>query len=150
MFESPYIKISSLGIDLIKNYQVNTHVDFTEVTEVDLIEGHLIKHWLVLLLVGLTIIVFCCAWGINSAITFVWSQDVLVPRAYIAFHFFFPWLLFIGGCVFSYQALRKSPIIIIKTKINKYRVSLLEFKKDNSLRYLIEFLEDRVKVYNNY
>lgn len=150
MFESPYIKISSYGIDLLNNYQVEKHLDFNEIEQINLIKGNIFRHWLVYLMSGFAILISCAVWGINSAISFELPQNIIEPYAYIAYHLFSPWILFIGGAIWTYQAFRKSPVLIISTRTNNFRIAIKEFEKNNSLDNLIKFLDRQLHFNNKY
>lgn len=149
MFKSPAIKINEHGIDLISNYQVQNHIDFNEVIQLDLIRSYLLKYWIVFLFTGLAMMIFCAVWGIHSAITYELPEDILSPKAYIAFHLVSPWILFVGGFLWAYQGIRKSPVLMIRTKASSYRIALKEFEKNGSLNNLISFLQDKVAVSNH-
>lgn len=151
MFESPNIKINTLGIDLIKNYQVEDHIDFKEVKQINLIKSNLHRYWMVYLLSGLVILTACAVWGIYSAITYhPPSQHLINPEAYIAYHLFSPWILFIGGGIWTYQAFRKGPVLMIQTHTNSYRTVIKEIEKIGTLSNLIHFLDNRVNFTNEY
>ncbi|SMO94750.1 hypothetical protein SAMN06265379_1255 [Saccharicrinis carchari] len=71
-------------------------------------------------------------------------------RTYIAFRLIIPWLLFIGGSIWIYIATKHSPVITINTNHKKYKVALKEFKDNETLNDLIDFLAERVDLKREY
>lgn len=146
VFQSPYIKVDSNGIDLMKNYQTYKQIGFEEIEQIHLRKGYLLEKRVPSLLISSVIIAFSLAYGIYSGIHF----ELIVPfssQAYPAVRLFVPWLLFIGGLIWFYQAMRKSPVIDIVTEKNTYQIRLIEFERNNTLNDLITYLESKVKLY---
>lgn len=151
MFESPYIKINEHGIDLIKNYQVDKHIEYREINMILFKKGHLINNWILSLILSLLLTAFSLVWGLKSTITFdIHSIPTSHVRSYIAFRLIIPWLLFIGGSIWFYLATKYSPVISINTNQKKYKIALKEFKENDTLNDLIDFLAERVKLIEKY
>lgn len=146
VFQSPYIKVDSNGIDLMKNYQTYKHLDFEELEKIHLRKGYLLEKRVPSLLISSVIMAFSLAYGIYSSIHF----ELIVPfssQAYPAVRLIVPWLLFIGGLIWFLQAMKRSPVIDIVTKEKTYQRRLIEFKRNNTLNDLITYLESKAKLY---
>ncbi len=147
MFESPYIKINEYGIDLIKNYQVAQHIDYSEIKTIHFRKGHLINNWILSLILSLSLAIYSLTWEIKSIMTFdTHSLPSSSIRAYIAFHLICPMLLFVGSLIWTYLAMKPSPIFLINVGEKKYKVALMEFKKNGTLNDLVMFLEKRTEL----
>lgn len=103
MFESPYIKVNAHGIDIIKNYQVDTHIEYAAVHEITLQKGPIIINWILSFIVALVLWVTTLMWALTSILMFDLSS---VPssyvKGYISFRVLVPWLLFIGSTFWVY------------------------------------------------
>ena len=151
MFESPYIKVNEQGIDLIKNYQVDKHIEYCDIKTILLKKGHLINNWILSLVLSLLLTGAAIIWGLKSTITFdIHSIPSSHFRLYIAVRLIIPWLLVIGGSIWMYLSTKHSPIILINTQQKRYKIALKEFEKKDMLKDLIDFLSERVKVIKQY
>ncbi len=150
MFESPYIKINEHGIDLIKNYQVDKHIDYREINSIIFKNGHLLNNWILSLVLSILLTGFSLLWGLKSYITFDFHNIPPYDRMYIAFRLIMPWLFLIGGSIWIYLATKHSPVISIKTNHKNYKIALKEFKESDNLNDLIDFLAERVELIRKY
>lgn len=154
MFESPYIKINEHGIDMKRNYQLIEHIEYSEVNTIMFKKGHLINNWILSLILSILLTGFSFIWGLKSTTTFE-THSLLYPwynelYFYIAFQLFIPWLLFVGGSIWIYSAVKLSPIILINTAQKRYKIALEEFKENDTLNSLIDFLAERVELIRQY
>jgi hypothetical protein len=150
MFESPYIKINEHGIDLIKNYQVDKHIDYREIDMIVFKKGHLINNRILTIVLSFLLTGFTLFWSLKSTITFDFHNIPPYNRMYIASRLIIPWLLFIGSSIWMYLATKHSPVILINTYTKKYKIALKEFKENDTINDLIDFLAERVKLVRQY
>ena len=146
--QTPYIKIDEHGIDLIKNYQVYRHVEYSEITEIELKKGHLIMNWWIPLSLGILIIIGTLFLGILAVKFDFYNIDTRSMRSLLMLEIS-PWLLLIGGLILIYQAFRKSLVMIISTSLRKHQIALKEFEKENKVKDLIDFLSKRTNMKTN-
>ena len=143
--QTPYIKIDEHGIDLIKNYQVYRHVEYSEITEIELRKGHLIMNWWIPLSLGILIIIGALTLGIFAVKNDFYNIDTRSMRSLLMLEIS-PWLLLIGGLILIYQAFRKSVVMIISTTLRKHQIALKEFEKENKVKDVIDFLSKRTNM----
>ena len=145
MFESPYIKINEHGIDLIKNYQVERHIDFCEINQIEYKKGHLIHNWGISLIFGLVISITTFIWGVNSVLLLDFHN---IPtnhfKTFLSIRLIIPWTMFIAGVILIFLAFQQSSIITIKMRDKKQKIALKEFDKTNNIESLLTFLSARV------
>jgi hypothetical protein len=147
MFESPYIKVDEHGIDLVKNYQVDKHIEYREINSIHFKKGHLIKNWILSLILSLFLTGFSLIWGIKSVIAVdIHSIPSSHVRMYIASQLFIPWFLFVCGAIWLYLSTKSGPVLSVNTDTKDHEVGLIEFQKNNTLNELIDFLADRVEL----
>lgn len=147
MFESPQMKINEHGIDLIKNYRVDRHIDFWEIKQIELKRGYLLANWILSLTLSLILFGSCLIWGVNSVLSFdIQSIPSSHVRSYLTFRVIVPWMLCVGGAMWVFLSVKRCPVMKIKTEKNTCRIALIEFKRANTLEDLIDFLSDRVEL----
>ena len=146
LLETAYIKIDEQGIDLLKNYRVYQHLEYQEINQIELKRGHLITNWIIPLIIGLLIIAGSIILIINAfPIVANHNTSSLSFRNYLLIEIS-PCILLIGGFILTYQAFRKSVIIIISTVVKKHQIALKEFEKENKVQEVIAFLDKRTNV----
>ena len=146
LLETAYIKIDEQGIDLLKNYRVYQHIEYQEINQIELKRGHLITNWIIPLIIGLLIITGSIILIVNTfPIVANHNTSSLSFRNYLLIEIS-PCILLIGGLILTYQAFRKSVIIIISTAAKKHKIALKEFEKENKVQEVIAFLDKRTNV----
>jgi hypothetical protein len=144
MIQSPSLTVNEHGIDIIKDFQMTVHLDYSEITRVEIKRGFLLEHWLSTLVLGLLITAVATIAIIDSIIKFdsgfITSTGV---RLYLLLQFV-PWIICILGLLLSFTAVRISPILFIYIEYGKYRVAIKEIEKEKKIGDLIDFLKDRV------
>ena len=144
--ETDYIKIDEQGIDLLKNYRVYQHLEYKEINQIELKRGHLITNWIVPLIIGLLVITGSIILIVNTfPIVANHNTSSLSFRNYLLIEIS-PCILLIGGLILTYQAFRRSVIIVISTSVKKHRVALKEFEEENKVQEVIAFLDKRTNV----
>lgn len=151
MFESPYVKIDEHGIDLIKDYRVKEHIDYSEIKFIAIRKGHWVSSWVLSLCISLLLTGIGLVWGVKSAI--ISDLHVITSRhgkGVVLFHLIAPWMLFLGGSFWIYLSLSRCAVIIIKTQNASYRIPLKDFEKSGNLSDIADFLSERTMLINDY
>ncbi len=147
MFSSQYIKVNENGIDLMKNYLIDKHINFSDIQLIELNRGHFIKRFKLSLAISVTMSTLTLLWGLSS-LEFIGSG--MLPNFYnrggILLHIIIPWLIFLASSIWIYQSLRKCTVIEIHSNNRKDRVPLIEFEKDKSINDLIRFLSNKTEL----
>lgn len=144
-FEDNYIRISDLGIDLLRNLFIYEHFDFEEIKLIKVKKGHTIKRWKITLLIGL-LFTFVSIYILMNIINLKHFNPNLQPppsirsalTIYISVFF-----LAAFGIFMIFQAINKSLILYIIRKNKENRFSLKEFQKNNEVNALISFFESK-------
>jgi hypothetical protein len=148
MFDTSKIKINEHGIDLKKNYQVVSHIDYREIKKVEFFKGHLIKNWILILIIGLIISFSALGLGVFSLLNFdLEEMRAFSPRGYLIFQVI-PWILFLGGLIMIFQTFKKSVNILIETSVKKYQIPLKQLEISGKIEDLIDFMDSKTKLIN--
>ena len=146
MIETLFVKINDDGIYLKHDFEWDLHIDFAEVDAVVIRKGFVVKHWILLLLLGL-VISYASLLSVIESIqkfdsSFITSSGV---RLYLLLQIV-PWILFIFGLVLIYFSLRRGAILEIYTEYGRHKVSIKEIEKEMKVGDVVQFLNERVKV----
>jgi hypothetical protein len=144
-FSSPAIHIDENGIDLLRNRFAYQHLNFSEVKQFRIEDGHLMKNRWVIFAIGFTMIFFAFklvpVWSIYSEL----PQSSAHPSVKgIAYLMLIPLSLIGMGGYFVVQSLRKSKILHLETRTEQFNIRICEIEKAGKLRGLEEFLQDKL------
>ena len=145
MFKTVDINIDELGIDLIKNYAIDKHIDYREIKTYDIRQGFMIKRWIISLIIGI-ILTSICFYLIIEVIA-NWDSDYDLQKLGVntySYIFITPFLLFAGGILMISTSLKKTKKLIINTFDNTIEISIKDIEKENKLDELDNFLGDRI------
>jgi len=146
MIETLFVKINDTGIYLKHDFEWDLHIYFNEMDAVVIRKGFVVKHWILLLLLGLVI---SCASLISVVESIQKFDSSFITNSGIRLYFllqFVPWVLFIFGLVLIYFSLRRGAILEIYTEYGRHKVSIKEIEKEMKIGDIVQFLNERVKV----
>ena len=144
-FEDNYIRISDLGVDLLRNLFVYEHFDFEEITLVKVKKGHTIKRWKITLFIGL-LFTFVSIYILTNIISLKhFNPNLQPPPSIRSVLTIYVSIFFLAGfgILMIFQAINKSLILYIIRKNKENRFSLKKFEKNNEVNALISFFESK-------
>lgn len=146
MFETSEFNINEHGIDLKKNYQIFKHIDYKEITLIEIKNGFLIRNWMLSLSVGIIVFISASIWCIytinSSDFTSLPQRSI---KLYMAINFT-PWILLLCGLILIIVSLKRNLKMIIHYNKTINWSNLKEIEKAGKINGLIDFLEGRTKV----
>lgn len=147
IFTTQDLSISYHGIDIIKNGLIHKHIDYREISFVEIKKGKIIKNWFVVTILGIAISLLFLWLIINNTPKNIPATGIGrgVLLIYISFYIFF----FFGLTLIIISNIKSVVLrIILKNKV-KLKYSLNQLKKKNQLSSLINFLKNRIKIINS-
>lgn len=145
MFKTPYIQIDESGIDLIKNYSVFKHIDYTDVDMLEIRKGHLIKNWFFTFCIGLLVSIISLIWGMSLIDGFDFGAETRHSKIYMA-TIFSSIILFVGGIILIIQSFKRCENLILTIRDKNYEIPLAELEKENRINDLNRYLKSKVEL----
>lgn len=145
MFKTPYLRINEDGIDLIKNYSVDHHIDYQEIKGATLTQRFLLEKWWTTFIIGSSLALASLVWGLFMF--FNWEIELGDPRLSrrdFLGYLVTPVLLFTGGVLMVIVSLKKSPGLVLEISDQQIWLPIKEIEEEGRAEELIFFLKKRV------
>jgi hypothetical protein len=146
-FTDTTLSIDENGIDLLRNRFAYRHLNFHEIEQFRIEDGHLLKNWWIIFAAGFIMLLF--AFKLMVPVLGIYSelpQSSAHPSAKgIAYLMLIPFSLIGIGGYFVVQSLRRSKILVFKTGSKLIHVRIREIDEAGYLRDLTVFLEEKIR-----
>jgi hypothetical protein len=145
MFKTPYIQIDDLGIGLIKDCSIKTHIDFCDIKSISIVKGFLSNNWLLMLALGVSLLIVSASWVVSilSNWNFELGDTTLSNRGHLLL-IVTPFVLSIGSVLMIVMSLRRSQKLVINIFSRTIRISIKELEKENRIEELTIFLKEKL------
>ncbi len=146
-FSNPAVIINDNGIDLLRNRFAYRHLDFPEILEFRIEDGHLLKNRWIIFAAGIGLY----AGAIKLVMPILQIGESIISEGThanlrgLSEILGLPFLLFLFGVYCIYQSQIKSKILVVETESEHIHIRIREIEKTNQIQELDVFLAQKVR-----